>query len=310
MRFKTSFINRSIFIMAILTVIFIGFIHAQVKIIAPVEDVFFYTFGGGEGCNTYIKYDITSVPGGSVIDSVFLTAYVYQINGGWDGDVNFWNVNDQDWTEADSCRLLWNLPTSDSTYQASNFGSVTGWTQSVDLTNIFLTDYNAGNTYCSIKIKDPDDVTFMPVPGSYPYDYDDSLMLGNRAISAVGYIVFYPHEWSNAPPWLNVYYHEVGIDEGNHECARPILQVWPNPCQDLLNINLNKGHGIEGSTLRIYSMSGQVVREFDLAARASKIVPITWNCTNNVGCLVPNGIYFCKIETREHIVIEKICVIR
>jgi hypothetical protein len=165
----------------------VGSLHAQ-AILAPVEDVFFYTFGGGQGSNTFLRYDITSVPSGRIIDSVFLTPYVYLINGGWNGNMDFWNVNDQDWSESDSCKLIWNLPTSDSTHQAGGFATAVGWTQSVDLAAIFLTDYDLGNTYCSIKMKDPDEMTSVPMPGSYPLDYDDSLMVGDRAIAAIGYI--------------------------------------------------------------------------------------------------------------------------
>lgn len=305
-----SYSYRFGIVLAVLLFVSIGFLQGQV-IIAPSEDVFFYTFGGGEGCNVYLKYNITSVPGSAVIDSVFLTPYVYLINGGWNGNMDFWNVNDQNWDEADSCGLIWNLPTSDSTHQAAGFGTAVGWTRSVDLINIFLTDYNASNTFCSIKMKDPDEMTFNPMPGSYPYDYDDSLMVGDRAIPAVGYIVFYPHEWPNAPPWLNIFYHDVGVSEGQDKVNALTLNVYPNPFKQMINIVFGRTQTTENVELAIYNASGQLIRDFSRPlCYTQQTFHIIWDGKSVSGEQLPPGVYFCKLSVEDKTVIEKICLLK
>jgi len=288
----------------------VGSLHAQ-AILAPVEDVFFYTFGGGQGCNTFLKYDITSVPNGRIIDSVFLTPYVYLINGGWNGNMDFWNVNDQNWSESDSCKLIWDLPTSDSTHQAGGFGTAVGWTQSVDLAAIFLTDYDLGNTYCSIKMKDPDEMTSVPMPGSYPLDYDDSLMVGDRAIGTIGYIVFYPHEWSNGPPWLNIFYHDVGVSEEQGRMDALTLNVYPNPFSELTNISFGIGLNAESIELKIYDISGCLIKNL-LRSTPYALRPtvVSWDGHDASGKQLPPGVYFCKLETGDKTIIEKICLIK
>jgi hypothetical protein len=298
--------NRLVLIVLLLLVFFIGLMNAQ-TVIQPTEDVFVITFGGGEGCNAFLKYEITSVPGGMSIDSVFLTPFVYEINSGWDGDVNYWNVNDQDWTESDSARLIWNLPTSDSTHQNSGFGTALGWARSIDLKNIFLTDYNAGNTFCSIKMKDHDDPTFMPQPGAFPIDDNDTLALGNRAFGQ--HIVFYPHEFPNAPPWLLVFYHDIGINEQNSEIALPSLEIYPNPCRQMTYIKFLTPN--TKCQIKIYDSSGRLVKNLSVPS-SYFLVPskITWDGTDQADQKVPTGIYFCELDIGVQRVVKKICLIR
>jgi hypothetical protein len=288
----------------------VGSLHAQ-AILAPVEDVFFYTFGGGQGCNTFLKYDITSVPSGRIIDSVFLTPFVYLINGGWNGNMDFWNVNDQDWSESDSCKLIWDLPTSDLTHQAGGFGTAVGWTQSMDLAAIFLTDYDVGNTYCSIKMKDPDEMTSVPMPGSYPLDYDDSLMVGDRAIGTIGYIVFYPHEWVNGPPWLSVFYHAVGVSEEQGRMYALTLNVYPNPFKQMTDIIFSNLQHAESIELKIYDISGCLIKNLlRPTPYALRPTVVSWDGQDASGKQSPPGVYFCKLETGDKTIIEKICLIK
>ncbi len=310
MKFRMSFINRSLFIVAILLVFIIGSLQAQVIVLSPVEDVFIYTFGGGQGGNPFIKYDMSTVPPDMVIDSVYLTPFVWSIGTDWDEDVNYWNVNDQNWTEGDSARLIWDLPTSDSTHQTSGFGTVVGWTQSVDLAAIFLTDYNVGNTYCSIKMKDPDDVTNVPPPGSYPINDNDSIVVGNILFD--GHTIFWPREQVNGPPWLNIYYHEVGVSEEQSRISMPCLQVYPNPFKQMTDIifgNLQRAGSIE---LRIYNAAGRLVRVFPVnqCNLNDSVKSVCWDGRDASGKQSPPGVYFCRLETGDKTIIEKICLIK
>ncbi len=287
-----------LFLVVILLSGFFSALSGDQAIIAPDRDVYIVTFGGGEGLNTFIKYDISPVPSGMVIDSVFLRAYVWEVNGTWDGDVMFCNVGDQAWTEADSSRYIIDLPLSDSVLQTSGFGTSTGYTQSVDIIDVFLTDYNASNTFCSIKMKDPDDGTFNPMPGSYPINSADTLGVGNTVFGF--HIYFYPSEYANAPPWLVVNYHEVGVDE-DQDCKAEIpqtLKISPNPFSTTTHISLTLpgiGYNAKGIELRIYDLSG----------RLAKSISLTTDHLSVGSDLTPN-IYFLKVKGYESVKIVKL----
>jgi hypothetical protein len=265
-------------------------------IIAPAVDVYIITFGGGEGLNTFIKYNITPVPFGVEIDSVFIRAYVWEIGGTWDGDVMFCNVNDQAWTEADSAQHIINLPLSDSVLQGSGFGDSVGFTQSVDITDVFLVDYNASNMFCTFKLKDPDDGTFNPMPGSYPINSADTLGLGNTAFGF--HIYFYPSEYSNAPPWLEVNYHATGIEESPLDDPVKVIKVYPNPFRSEVRIQISEVRSdycplSSDLCLHIYDLAGRLVRELYLVPGNSKLATeVSWDGRNSAGKRVAPGIYF------------------
>ncbi len=176
----------------------------------PTDDVHIISYGGGEGANAFLKFDISSLPDNCLIDSAFLFVYVTNRFGAWDGDITFWNVNSQTWSEDDSAHHIWNIPTSNQIDQASGFGMVENdWTKSVDVKDIVLVDYTAGNQYVSFKLKDPDDLTLF-VPPSLPENNPSRLEVGEVLIG--NYIRFRPRE-STRPPVLRIYYtlHDVGV---------------------------------------------------------------------------------------------------
>lgn len=303
--------ERFVFIITIIVLILFSIGRSQQSIIAPGHDVHIFTFGGGQGANAYIKYNITSVPVSVVIDSVFITPFVHTIGPSWDGDMDFWNVNEQGWTESDSAEYLWGLPTSDSIHQAGGFGTAVGWAQSVDIKNIFLTDYNASNTYCSIKMKDPDDVTFNPMPGSPSIDLDDTLAIGNILFDQ--YIVCYPHEYPNAPPWLLVYYHSVGLGEERSESAKSTLSVHPNPFSRATRISLivPQPYEFEEVIVTIFSATGRVVREFCVEAEAfDGGFSIVWSGKDKTSCRVPAGVYIIRVEAGGYEKTEKVILLK
>lgn len=263
-------------------------------IIAPNIDVYIITFGGGEGLNSFIKYEISGVPSGMVIDSVFLRAYVWEVGGTWDGDVMFCNVNNQTWSESDSSEYIINLPLSDSVLHSSGFGTSTGYAQSVDIKNVFLPDYNASNTYCSVKLKDPDDGTFNPLPGSYPINSGDTLGLGNTVMGFYHY--FYPSEYVNAPPWLVVYYHAAGVQESSPNEPVHCMYAYPNPCRGKIEISFGgvSEYGSSGvSEMSIFDLSGRLVRELYLVPGNSSLTAnVQWDGRDDTGQRVTPGIYY------------------
>uniref|UniRef100_A0A7C3Z0C9 T9SS type A sorting domain-containing protein n=1 Tax=candidate division WOR-3 bacterium TaxID=2052148 RepID=A0A7C3Z0C9_UNCW3 len=177
----------------------------------PTDDVHITSYGVGEGKNVFLKFDISSLPDNCLIDSAFLFVYVRDTFGDWDGDITFWNVNSQTWTESDSAHHIWNIPTSNQIDQISDFGMVEDtWTKSVDLKDIVLVDYNAGHQYVSFKLKDPDDLTLV-VPPSLPENQPNFLYCGD--VVSGNYIRFRPREHTPRPPVLRIYYtlYDVGV---------------------------------------------------------------------------------------------------
>ncbi|HEC78615.1 MAG TPA: T9SS type A sorting domain-containing protein [candidate division WOR-3 bacterium] len=236
-------------------------LQADVDTLNPVEDVYVVSYGGGEGGNPFLKFDISSIPSNAQIDSVILECYVWQVGYLWDADVIYWNVNSQTWTENDSAHIIWQIPTSDSTHQASGFGVDLGWARSVDLTDIFNRDYEVSHTFCTIKMKDPDDMTSVVPWGFMPHDSNDSLYVGLWD----EWVFFYPHEHGSQIPRLIVYYAPIGIEE---EITTP-LQDWNSATVIYGSLQLP-----EGKKCKVYDISGRAIN-------ANKIKP---------------GIYFIKIE--------------
>lgn len=273
-------------------------IWADVDTINPIGDVYIITAGGGAGANVFLKFDISSISPGVNIDSVFLECFIWEIvPPNWNGNVNFWNVNSQIWTESDSAKKIWQIPTSDSTFQNSGFGINIGWSRSVDLKNIFNRDYQVSNTFCSIKMKDPEDPTFVVPWDAMPYDSDDTLDIGWQGY---GEIYFYPHEHGSDIPRLIVYYTPSGI-ENVLENKIDICRVVPNPFK--LKTTFYAPNDPNGISLSIYDHQGRLVRTFK--SRSGMIV---WDGCDNHQKQLPSGIYSYVLEDNK--TKGKVCLIR
>jgi len=289
----------------VVSLLMVQLLFADVMVLAPQEDVHIISFGGGEGLNTFMKFKIDTLAPGKLIDSVILTVFVYQINTNWDRDVKFWNVNNQTWTEADSSKVMWNSPTSDTILQTTGFASAIGWNRSIDLKPIFLRNYNVGQTYCSIKIKDPDDPTFMLPPGSMPFDRNETLGVGNRAFGQ--HIYLYPHEFINGCPLLSIFYTnpgDVGEIELNPADNKLRLEICPNPFQNALSIKFqipstkSQINSKLPAILKIYDAVGRLVRQWDdqTIRLSDKLI---WAGNDEFNNRVPKGVYFITLESQE-----------
>ena len=269
-------------------------------ILPPCEDVYIQSYGGGEGWNVFLKFDISSVPKDKTIDSVYLKVYVWSVNGGWDGDVNFWNVHNQTWVESDSAQKIWSSTTSDSMTHYAGFGLQVGWAKSITLKRIFLKDYNAHNSYCTIKMKDSDDITHVPPSEPFPIDSQDTLGLG--AWWPLGhYICLYPHERGDSMPKLFIYSNEFGAEEEirpqvHQKDTLLTIRNSPNP----FRVNTVIEFRVESSELKdlqlqIYDLAGQIIRAFPISTPQSPITRVVWDGTDESGSKVGSGIYFYKI---------------
>jgi len=87
----------------------------------------------------------------------------------------------------------------------------------------------------------------------------------------------------------------------------------PNPFSTTIDLYFNTGalSSSEHPTLRIFDVTGRLVRNFDLSTIKHIQNPkISWDGTDDRGLKVARGIYFCELVTDEDTVMEKIIYIR
>ncbi len=175
---KTTFTILIVLLVSLLS----GLSHAQHTLsLTPVEDAYVQTYGGGEGKNSFLKFDISALPANAVITDTRFRAWVYRQSALWNGDLYYIFYINQAWEESDSTQEMWNtLWFGDTISQAvGTFGMSVGFSQSPDLTSMLLTNFSGGDTYFSFFTKDPDDMTFAPPIGQPIYENSDSLLAGN-----------------------------------------------------------------------------------------------------------------------------------
>ncbi|MDI6840638.1 MAG: T9SS type A sorting domain-containing protein [bacterium] len=84
------------------------------------------------------------------------------------------------------------------------------------------------------------------------------------------------------------------------------LEVDPNPFNNYITINYATPN-IKNKILKIYDLSGRVVRTFNNLNQLGKIV---WDGRDENNVIVSNGIYFCGLEIGNKIITEKICLVK
>ena len=266
---------------------------AEIHTFYPAEDVCITTYAGGEGGNVFMKFDISDAPELDIVDSVFLVVFIWRSDSAWDGDVKFWNVNSQSWTEDTSITTIWAIPTSDSILQDADCGDTTGWTSSVDITPIFLKDYDAGNTYCSIKLKDPDDITTVPQSFGFPVPVNDADTL---AVGNFDYIFFYPHEHLDSIPKLILYYTLIPV-EGSGQISNYKLEVRQTSPVTTIRYQLPRKSNV---SLKIYDICGMLVDDLLNTEQEQGTYEVNWAPRS-----ITNGIYFINLKAGEHNLTEK-----
>ena len=119
------------------------------------------------------------------------------------------------------------------------------------------------------------------------------------------------------------YYYKLCVVKlnGNIEWYGPVsavvtrinryLKVSPNPCKDKVSIRYCSGQSAEDIELKIYDVSGKLVKSFSLPT-AYSILPtvVPWDTRDNYGRLLPSGIYICALEVGKNKKTEKILIVR
>ncbi len=103
-----------------------------------------------------------------------------------------------------------------------------------------------------------------------------------------------------------------GIEEHNQtSISNSILEVYPNPFRKMLNIKLQIPSTKSQIALKIYDVSGRLVRSFNLASDFLPLAStISWDGTDDSGNEVPQGVYFLKAEGTNSEEIKKIILLK
>jgi len=110
-----------------------------------------------------------------------------------------------------------------------------------------------------------------------------------------------------------IYEYEPGrVEEVKEETQGVRLEVYPEPFKDRLYIKYQNS-SIEDKTkdvkLKIYDVTGQLVRKFDDLTNNTFNL-ITWNGCDNSGKKLPSGVYFLKFEAGTFRETKKLLLIR
>jgi len=102
---------------------------------------------------------------------------------------------------------------------------------------------------------------------------------------------------------------ETGIEEIKTplKSRRLLLQVYPCPFANKISIEYSPENITQDSKIKIYDLSGRLIKHLPLILYQSIIV---WDGTNNKGNSVPPGIYFLKLTTGEYTETKKLIKIR
>ncbi|TES91820.1 MAG: T9SS type A sorting domain-containing protein, partial [Candidatus Cloacimonadota bacterium] len=93
--------------------------------------------------------------------------------------------------------------------------------------------------------------------------------------------------------------------------VEPFLHISPNPFRDRVNIEYCIGQSAEGIELKIYDVSGRLVKNLSLGTGHSALTTaVSWDGRDNFGKLLPSGIYFCKLSQGTFTQTKKILLVR
>ena len=120
---------------------------------------------------------------------------------------------------------------------------------------------------------------------------------------------------SNASNGLNIYTSPLltGIKEGEFSTPPYFLhlEVCPNPFRNHLVIKFQipkqKGAGSQKSvaSIKIYDISGRLVKSFSLTTDNCVLGTIVWDGTDDSGYILPSGVYFIRLQVVDKCILKK-----
>jgi hypothetical protein len=171
------------------------------------------------------------------------------------------------------------------------------------------------NTYLAYKTTTEWYKEILPLPPSVTKGYGGALRIGPDGTIHIARLA--TNDDYSYREVHYIYGTPIGIEETNHKPAynyrNPILEIYPNPFREKTTIHLyteqttrKKTKGVE---LRIYDVTGRLIRQFDnlTTVQSQKII---WDGTDYLNKKLRPGIYFCRLETDDCAVARKIIKLR
>jgi hypothetical protein len=170
----------------------------------------------------------------------------------------------------------------------------------VDSIDIFYST-DAGGSWDIIATGEPNDSLYEWIVPNTPSDsclvkilvYDPSLNIGEDQSDSL--FIISPE----------------GINEDISSVRSVLLQCTPNPFSTLTNISFSIGQRAKNIELKIYDVSGQLVKTISVLS-AYVIMPTmtSWGGRNNTDEEVPGGIYFLRLEAGNYAATKKLILLK
>jgi flagellar hook assembly protein FlgD len=88
-----------------------------------------------------------------------------------------------------------------------------------------------------------------------------------------------------------------------------VINITPNPFREKTVITMTCP-GFSDISVRIYSVNGALVREFNTASENNGVVAITWDRKDGLGRIMPAGVYLFKIQSENTSVTKKVIILK
>jgi hypothetical protein len=177
----------------------------------------------------------------------------------------------------------------------------------------------------SVKLVSPDMTFLTPGWGSRaPLDSHDftDVTAWPMSIILYGTINSSPFSKSIYPPELDIWYYlrmsipsskvmfwrDPGVEESKLTVAAPPrLAVSPSVVTRQMTVSL-RPVGTGRPIVEMYDATGNVVRSLVCTSGTDGAATATWNREDDHGCLVPEGVYFCRYAAADIIAVRKVLV--
>jgi hypothetical protein len=105
-----------------------------------------------------------------------------------------------------------------------------------------------------------------------------------------------------------LFWRDPGVEESKPAAERqPRLAINPSVVTAQMAIRLERV-GAGRQVVEIYDATGNVLRSLVCAAGADGIATATWNREDEIGHIVPEGVYFCRYANSDVIAVRKVLV--
>ncbi|MDD2889805.1 MAG: kelch repeat-containing protein [bacterium] len=200
----------------------------------------------------------------------------------------------------------------------TNYKSVTQISPTMNMSGTLLRGVSEadGGNYCHVASNDHPIISLVRAGG------------GNWQGNGGGEIMLMPHSvsWDSAHtnvvglPTVSGYYRlwsivngipckwdwncSAGTEETQNSKVNPPqadqrLEIYPNPATTSVNFKLSLNNGELDISLRIYDLSGRLIKNLAISPNRKSSVTTSWNGIDNTGKRVKSGIYFYSIKCKD-----------